>query len=277
MKRPSDLGDPGDLPEAGAGRGQDVPSEIAEVFRQPVVLLAPPPGAFATVQRRARSVRRRRVFALGTALTGCLAAAVFLVPLPGGSGGTGVRPAAPSVSGLPSAGSDTAAPVPSKTSPSPVVGPTSSSPSTPVAQVSACRSAQLKITLGDSRGAAGSVERVLVFVNSGPRSCTLYGFPGVSLVGGARGPQVGNPAERTGTAGKAVLLPQGGSAEAGLLMARVEKYDQKTCVPQKARGLRVYPPDERDAIFLSDDTLAGCAATGVSTLSVTAVHGPAGY
>ncbi|MEU6340784.1 DUF4232 domain-containing protein [Streptomyces sp. NPDC046977] len=282
MKRPSD---PGDLAGPRAGRAEDEPSEIAEVFRQPVVLLAPPPGAFDAVRRRARSVRRRRALALGTAVAGCVAAGAFLVPVPGGGGGVStVRPAAPPVSGLPSGegGTATAAPAPSGTTGSPSVRPSTASdasPSSPsstsVSQVTGCRSAQLKIAFGGSQGAAGSVERVLVFVNSGPRSCTLYGFPGVSLADGAEGRQIGNPAQRTGGPGKAVLLPSGGSAEALLRMAQVENYDQKACDPQKARGLRVYPPDERDALFLPDEPLLGCAATGVSTLSVTAVHGPA--
>ncbi|MDX3076919.1 DUF4232 domain-containing protein [Streptomyces sp. NPDC088354] len=276
MKRPSDPGDPA---EAGAGRAQDVPSEIAEAFRQPVVLLAPPPGAFTAVRRRARSARRRRAVAFGTALSGCLAAAVFLVPLPGsGSGGgdPGVRPAAPPASVLPSESGDptTAAPVPSASTRSPVVRP-SAPASAPVSEVTACRSAQLKIAFGGSEGAAGSVERALVFVNSGPGPCTLRGFPGVSLVGGASGRQIGEPAERAGSPGAAVVLPRGGSAEALLRIAQAGNYDVKTCAPEKARGLRVYPPDERDALFLPDDTLVGCAATGVTVLSVTAVHGPA--
>ncbi|MFF3560866.1 DUF4232 domain-containing protein [Streptomyces sp. NPDC002574] len=272
MKRPSDPGDPA---EAGAGRAQDVPSEIAEAFRQPVVLLTPPPGAFTAVRRRARSVRRRRAVALGTAVTGCLAAAVFLVPLPGGRGVPSVRPAAPPVSVLPSQGGDptTAAPVPSASTRSPEVRP-SAPASAPVSQITACRSAQLKIAFGESQGAAGSVERALVFVNSGPRPCSLRGFPGVSLVAGASGRQIGNPAERVGTTGETVVLPEGGSVEAGLRIAQAGNYDAKTCVPQKARGLRVYPPDERDALFLPDDTQLGCAATGVTILSVTAVHGP---
>ncbi|MFD3457693.1 DUF4232 domain-containing protein [Streptomyces sp. NPDC058691] len=271
MKRPSD---PGDLPEPGEGGAEDAPSEIAEVFRHPVTLLAPPPGAFAAVRRRARSARRRRAAVLGAVVTGCVAAAVFLVPVPGGGGASSVRPAAPPVSVLPSEGGDraTPAPVPSGTARPPAARPSASS--TPVSQITACRSAQLKIAFGDSEGAAGSVERALVFVNTGPRPCTLYGFPGVSLVGGATGRQIGSPAERTGTAGEPVLLRQGGSAEAGLRMAQVANYDAKTCAPQKARGLRVYPPDERDALFLPDDTLLGCAATGVITLSVTAVHSP---
>jgi hypothetical protein len=106
-----------------------------------------------------------------------------------------------------------------------------------------------------------------VFSNTGQTTCSLRGFPGVSLVD-ASGEQVGSAASRTGTGGPAVVLVPGGGAVADLRMARGENYPAERCAPVDTEGLRVYPPDETRALFLPRDGFTGCRSLQVSLLSV---------
>ncbi|HZC52174.1 MAG TPA: DUF4232 domain-containing protein [Mycobacterium sp.] len=52
-----------------------------------------------------------------------------------------------------------------------------------------CLSGNLKVTLGRSDGAAGSIFYPLKFKNVGTKVCSLHGFPGVSAM--RNGHQVG--------------------------------------------------------------------------------------
>ena len=114
-----------------------------------------------------------------------------------------------------------------------------------------CRSSQLRVSLGRSEGAAGSLYVPLVFTNVGGRACHLRGFPGVSSVAGASGRQVGAPARRTtDIAVRTVLIRPRHSASALYRQANSGNYPRSLCRPEQTRGLRIYPPDERAALFL---------------------------
>jgi hypothetical protein len=97
--------------------------------------------------------------------------------------------------------------------------------------------------------------------NVGPFTCTLYGYPGVSWVAGADGHQVGAAAVRetdpTGSAEKTVILTPGALASAPLDVVDAAAFTPSQCKPVPVRGLRVYPPGEHAAIFLSMPTPAG--------------------
>lgn len=97
---------------------------------------------------------------------------------------------------------------------------------------------------------AGTVHRALRFTNSGNRTCEVQGFAGVSFVGGDDGHQIGRPADRAGTKGPAITLSPGAQAWAPLASPHAENYDPTTCQPEEARGLRVYPPQEYDSLFV---------------------------
>jgi hypothetical protein len=148
---------------------------------------------------------------------------------------------------------------------------TSSVPSGPPA----CPTSQLAVTLGQGDGAAGSVYFPLNFRNQGTTTCTLNGYPGVSYVTGSSGTQVGSPATRVAVNGSAttpqvVVLAPGKSASAALREVNVANYPAATCTPTPVLGLRVYPPNQTAAAFVSQ-TSNGCAQTGPEQLQISFV------
>ena len=66
--------------------------------------------------------------------------------------------------------------------------PTSSIPS----RLQRCTSSHLSVALGEGNGAAGTIYFPLTFTNTATSTCTLEGYPGVSLVG-SHGDQIGSP------------------------------------------------------------------------------------
>ncbi|MGW1836812.1 DUF4232 domain-containing protein [Streptomyces sp. NPDC002067] len=78
-----------------------------------------------------------------------------------------------------------------------------------------CEADVLKLELGQGDAGAGNIRYPLSFTNTGKKSCTLRGYPGVAL--SARdGVVIGHPADREGPAGSAVTLAPGASAHAVL-------------------------------------------------------------
>jgi hypothetical protein len=97
--------------------------------------------------------------------------------------------------------------------------------------------------------------------NIGSSACMLYGYPGVSWVAGADGHQVGAAAVKqpnpTGSTEKTVTLAPGAVASAPLDIVEAAAFPRSQCKPVPVRGLRVYPPGEKAALFLSLPTQAG--------------------
>src|SRR5579863_6807945 len=84
------------------------------------------------------------------------------------------------------------------TSPSqPTPSPSSSAPATPNGPAE-CTTADLKVTRGQSNGAAGTIYYNIDFTNASSSSCFVQGYPGVSLVsaGSGSGSQIGADAKR---------------------------------------------------------------------------------
>jgi hypothetical protein len=113
-----------------------------------------------------------------------------------------------------------------------------------------CAAASLELGLRWDGAAAGSTYQDLVFTNAGGMPCLIVGFPGVSYVTGDSGQRVGAPAVRSGVAGAALVLAPRQSAYATVQQANTGNYDPTTCQPTAVRGLRVYPPDNRAAMFV---------------------------
>ena len=134
----------------------------------------------------------------------------------------------------------------------------------------ACRSPDLRVTLGPRAATAGSVETTLRFRNVGDSSCVLAGHPGVSFVGGDDGRQIGRSALRDGPAVR-TLIRRGRTATANLLIVRAQNYEPATCRPLRARGLRVYPPDSRISVFVPTAEDA-CSRSDISLLRVGPVR-----
>ena len=107
------------------------------------------------------------------------------------------------------------------------------------------------MSLSDGEGAAGSTFYSVRLTNSSDSPCRTGGFGGVSLVGAA-GKQIGAPADRTAkdTVTRITLRP-GRAAEATLQVATAENFPAGRCRPARAKGFRVYPPDETHSVFLA--------------------------
>ena len=123
-----------------------------------------------------------------------------------------------------------------------------------------CLVSDLRLELGQGDGAAGTVYRPLRFVNVGGRTCFTHGFPGVSYVAGDDGHQVGPAAVRDGEKGDPVSLSPGQVGFATVGFVNVRNYDEAVCQPTLVRGLRVYPPQETNSVFVPMDGAEGCAA-----------------
>ncbi len=126
--------------------------------------------------------------------------------------------------------------------------------------VANCATSELKVSLGQEEGAAGSVFAPLILSNVGSRTCELRGFPGVSYVAGDDGHQVGPAAAMSGPRGGEVPLKPGAAAAARLQLVNVANFDAAACKPTPVRGLRVYPPGDTASLYV-DRAGTGCSAT----------------
>jgi len=94
------------------------------------------------------------------------------------------------------------------------------------AAAAACATTALKASTGGAGGgAAGSFYSVIDFTNTSTASCTLYGYPGVSLTT-ASGAQIGAAATRdTASAPRLVTLAPGATANAELRLREFRDQD----------------------------------------------------
>jgi Protein of unknown function (DUF4232) len=144
------------------------------------------------------------------------------------------------------------------------------------ASAASCSTSNLRIVLGVGGAAAGTDFTVLDFTNIGTGACTLHGFPGVSLVNSS-GAQIGAAATRNPVnASTRVTLAPGAKANATLGVANAGNYPASACKPTPAAQLKVFPPNQTEAIVLPFTAL-GCAVSSAHQLSVTAVTAGAGH
>jgi hypothetical protein len=111
-------------------------------------------------------------------------------------------------------------------------------------------------------GEAGHIALLLIFTNTATHPCTMYGYPGVSLVTGPNGQQINDPAQRiTSTPPTLVTLPPNTAAHAPLLLTQPGNYPTDTCKPVQAAGFRIYPPDDTTALY-TNSTQPTCSTKG---------------
>ncbi len=141
----------------------------------------------------------------------------------------------------------------------------------PAASGAPCASSQLTVSQQDPSVGAGQFYAKIVFKNNASTSCTLTGFPGVSYVKAA-GVQSGNPATRTGATYHTVTLAAHGTAYATMHDANGQGgYSKGQCDLTAVQGLRIYPPNQKGALFLPDRT-EHCAGTGIHPLTIGPVE-----
>jgi hypothetical protein len=199
----------------------------------------------------------RRVLA-GAALP-CVAA------LAAGCGSSGSPAAAPTktitVKASPAASASTAA-----ASPTPATG--AASP-TQAGAAPACPTRSLGLKLGLAQGAAGSTYQVIDFSNISNATCTLYGYPGVSLAGGKPVTQIGlAAAERHATARKLITLAPGAVANAVLQVVHAVNFPAAKCHLVTAGYLQIYPPNQTTPAYLHYSAQTCAKPVQVLTISV---------
>jgi hypothetical protein len=218
--------------------------------------------------------------ALVLALTGCT----------GDAGGTPTA-AAPSHSTTAPATTQpatTAISTPTSTSTSTSVSvPSSSAPTVaartdPAAPKGQCADSALAVSVqaDPEGGAAGHTDSFVVFRNSGRTPCVLKGSPGVSVVGGGDGTQLGHPAARIRGAGTPTVgLRPGAYAVAELVYSVVDRNGgiyadghgkDPTCEAAHGEGYRVYPPHGFRAFFSRADVYA--CTTDIDWISIRPVR-----
>jgi Protein of unknown function (DUF4232) len=130
------------------------------------------------------------------------------------------------------------------------------------------------VAADQGNGAAGTIFYPLEFTNLSGRTCSLYGFPGVSAID-RHGRQLGSPAGwESGTQGggpfgiaHTVILAPGATAHAVLAYHDAVVGSAPGCHPATASELRVYPPDQRTAAHAFFD-LPVCSHAGPVYLNV---------
>ena len=194
------------------------------------------------------------------ARTGQLAAALIVLIAVAGCSSSSSPSATPPSSSPPASLPSTAAPAPP-----------SSAPASPaVTGPLACATSSLNVTLGPSSGYAGGVYQTIVFTNTSGTTCTLFGYPGVSLVSASHA-QIGLAAQRASTVPvKLITLATGVAANAVLQIVDALNFGSATCSPTQAAFLRIYPPNQTAPVYLAD-TSEICAQP-VQTLFISAVQ-----
>ena len=154
--------------------------------------------------------------------------------------------------------------------------PAASTPAPGLNGLAACQSASLQVTVNASQAgsAAGSTYYPVEFTNTSSSACGMYGYPGVSFVtaGSSAGTQIGAAAQENPAFGKlAVRLAPGGVAHAWLQVAAADNFPASSCQPKTVSWLKVFPPDQTVAIYVSH-SFDACASAGTPLLFVMPVR-----
>lgn len=133
-----------------------------------------------------------------------------------------------------------------------------------VATDTTCNADELTLSVENSSDSgAGTLAYDVVLTNSAQRTCTLFGFPGVSLVND-NGNQVGTPAERgTNYVEERLTLQPGAKVKSVLSIANSANYTDGQCKPG-ATKLRVYPPNDTGYLSVATDISSWCPGFIVS-------------
>ena len=180
-----------------------------------------------------------------------------------GCGSSGSPAAAPTktitVKATPAASASTAPATPATASASPTVA----------GAAPACPTRSLGLKLGLAQGAAGSTYQVIDFTNISNATCTLYGYPGVSLAGGKPVTQIGlAAAESRASARKLITLAPGAVGNAVLQIAHAVNFPAAKCGLVTADYLQIYPPNQTTPGYLHYTSQTCAKKVQILTISV---------
>jgi Protein of unknown function (DUF4232) len=135
-------------------------------------------------------------------------------------------------------------------------------------RVSPCKSFNMAIWLGlgNGGGAAGTTFYPVEFSNIGRRTCTLFGFPGISAVS-ISGRQIGGAASHRGRRRLVVLRP-GGTAH--VILGIIDAGNIARCSLRPGASLKIFAPGQAAATVIPSFTFTACA--NKSVLVVNAMH-----
>ncbi len=194
------------------------------------------------------------------------AALTCVTALAAGCGSSGTPAAAPTrtitVRATPAASAST-------TPAAPATPATGAASPTVAGAAPACPTRSLGLKLGLGQGAAGSTFQVIDFTNISNVSCTLYGYPGVSLAGGKPVTQIGlAAAESHTTARKLVTLSPGAVANAVLQIVHAVNFPATKCGLVTADYLQIYPPNQTTPGYLHYTSQTCAKKVQILTISV---------
>jgi len=150
-----------------------------------------------------------------------------------------------------------------------VASPSTGSTTTGGTGPAACPTRSLSVKAGLSQGAAGSIYQVLDFSNISNATCTLYGFPGVSLAGGSPVKQIGLAAAEDHSSPRVlVTLAPGAVANALLRIVQAANFPPSRCHLVNADYLQIYPPNQTTPVYLKYKAQACTKAVQILTVSV---------
>jgi len=167
----------------------------------------------------------------------------------------------------PSGPSASSAPAPASSAPAAPAATPASSPAP--AGPPPCPTRSLQVKLGVSQGTAGSVYTTIDFTNISNVTCTLYGYPGVSLQTARPVHQIGKPAkENPQTPRELVTLQPQTTANALLQIVDAGNYPTSMCGPTTAHYLQVYPPNQTTPAYIKYKTQACSTSVRLMTVDV---------
>jgi Protein of unknown function (DUF4232) len=148
---------------------------------------------------------------------------------------------------------------------------TSGSASTTTAAIPKCTASDIGawIAISQGNGAAGTIYYPLEFTNLSHHTCSLFGYPGVSVLD-RNGHQLGSPAGWGSRAGaRTVNLAPGATAHTILAYHDTAVSTEPGCDPvSTAALLRIYPPDQYGATYAAF-SLESCSHRGVVYMNIT--------
>jgi predicted small lipoprotein YifL len=127
-----------------------------------------------------------------------------------------------------------------------------------------CNADELGLAVAPSANSgAGTIVYDLTLTNMGKRTCTLGGFPGVSLVN-ANGNMIGLPAERAKnyTEKKLTLAPNA-KVKAEMATANSANFSDGQC-KEGAAKIRVYPPSDAGYLSVASPVASWCPGFSIS-------------
>ncbi|MFG3137349.1 DUF4232 domain-containing protein [Streptomyces sp. NPDC048211] len=219
--------------------------------------------------RRARTLRRHVLVPVAIASFTLVAAGCGGTPASAGPpGATGSAPGGSAQGAERPSGGASSAPAAATGAPeeSTAQEPSTTSTTAPAGSAARrCTADGLTMSLGRADAGAGQIYYRLTFANKSSTSCTLRGFPGVSLIR-RDGSAIGVPAEREGAMRELTVIGPGKTA--GVTLHTLNQGIKDSGCWRRPDYLRVYPPGSREALTLRATQLHICGDRFTTTAVV---------